>query len=1196
MNKYVKIIWSNLRNVVYYKGKLFKRWNMLKTRSKYKSNMIKLCALFLFPFSLFGGLALKDINSAQSNAEQTAVDYVTTYQENVSVTNSSFTEGGSPIAQGNSLTGWTAIETSSSASGMFIDVGNGTDEDGNNSTFSRYQSTYMLEANPGSSGEDSRVMMINSKSASSDKNVNARKGYRSNSITLEANSYYRLVVSAKTALNGDNNVSASIYLSGLLDKDGETFSIGYENLRPSNWTEYFIFIATGDESQTVTIDLYLGSANGAVSSGAVFFDEIYLTRYSENAFFETCLDYGYQGQDTYQSFNNNSLNQSCFLVEGLQASRALIDLPDYNLDFEDDLPSLSTGDKWTTTRSTYAHALIRNVSTMSPTEFSYLTNYTYVGDDLSYGNNNALILYTSSQGGYVQVQSQDIEIQAHAVYKVSLKMKVAGTGISSGSFYLRVDEADTIYTIYPNLVSSSEDDDLYYELNSAQTNGYTSNVDNNFTNDYQTIEFYIKGHPFYNSAVNLNLCLGDSETNAVGCVVVDDIQIEYASYEDFSSATDKLELTSISGTPSGISNPYFNSTEISDDQINAKTEQDPSSISYPLPATSWTTTIDNARTGEQGVIYLYDSETYRNMYTGKYSWARAYPGHPTNTTDVTLPNNVYMIYNQRNGSQSVTSSSYTLSGGSIYKLTFDYLTEKRISSLNDCALTIDIIDGNGITIYTQTGLSSASWSNMAIYIRTAETVSSSLQVRISLGTEDNLASGVAYLDNFIITQLNSTEDGADNSAVIEEFENAPNKADLTDYYLSMASDGEVTSEIKDSPAYSLAVSESYDDNLTSTDNVADFAIGGIVSGKENAFVYDLPDLSINDSNYLVISSHRPSTTTLSSAFTLSLEEGSYYKFSFDLATIFGINADDADNGDHDCKYGVTVTIEGFDSVERLLTYSELESFSLFMHCTSATNPTITFSLVSDCNQTMGTMLVTRLDLQTISETDYNDARISSGYNKTTYIINQTSSTEDDATDDDTDDDTTTDDTTPSENNVLLMISSILMGLALIVAIVGYLLKHVKIKKIDRIKKESYDKKIAINHDAILVEAQKVRDEEYKQLQQAKEILQQEKEKIEKEHEDYVSKTRVQAGSKITREMDTAFKQYNYDINKINQKIDIINEKLDFTMSAEHLLVIERNIVAQQEDRYYQDKREYKKERKKQLKIAKKQEKDKKSKK
>ena len=166
-----------------------------------------------------------------------------------------------------------------------------------------------------------------------------------------------------------------------------------------------------------------------------------------------------------------------------------------------------------------------------------------------------------------------------------------------------------------------------------------------------------------------------------------------------------------------------------------------------------------------------------------------------------------------------------------------------------------------------------------------------------------------------------------------------------------------------------------------------------------------------------------------------------------------------------------------------------------------------------------------------------------------------------------------------------------MGLALIVAIIGYLLKHVKIKKIEKIKKESYDKKIAINHDAILVEAQKVRDEEYKQLLQAKEILQQEKEKIEKEHDEFVDKTRLQAGSKITREIDTAFKQYNYDINKINQKIDIINEKLDFTMSAEHLLVIERNIVAKQEDRYYKDKREYKKERKKQLKEAKKQEKN-----
>lgn len=204
------------------------------------------------------------------------------------------------------LSGWNAIEEASKASGMLIDVGSGTstDENGANSTFSKNQSVYMLKSNPGVSGKDNRILMINSKQNEDDTNVLAQKGYRSSSITLEANSYYRFTVAVKTMLNGDESTNASVYVSGLKDKDGNTFQIGYENLTNSIWKEYYIFVATGAESQTVTLDLYLGSANGGKSSGAVFFDEVYVNRYSQNAFYELCNEFGYADKDTYESFDS----------------------------------------------------------------------------------------------------------------------------------------------------------------------------------------------------------------------------------------------------------------------------------------------------------------------------------------------------------------------------------------------------------------------------------------------------------------------------------------------------------------------------------------------------------------------------------------------------------------------------------------------------------------------------------------------------------------------------------------------------------------------------------------------------------------------------------------------------------------------------------------------------------------------------
>ncbi len=191
---------------------------MIKKRYSKNSNCLKLCAMFLFPFALFGGIALTAQKSSFA-AEEAQVKY---YSEKVDVTNSNFEQGGTYFLKGDSLSGWNAIETESTATGMLIDVGQGTNtEEGNNetSTFSDHKDDYMLSSNPGSHGSDSRILLINSKANKNQSNVQAIKGYRSSSITLEANSYYVFSVSAKAMLNGDDFANGSIYISGLTDKD-----------------------------------------------------------------------------------------------------------------------------------------------------------------------------------------------------------------------------------------------------------------------------------------------------------------------------------------------------------------------------------------------------------------------------------------------------------------------------------------------------------------------------------------------------------------------------------------------------------------------------------------------------------------------------------------------------------------------------------------------------------------------------------------------------------------------------------------------------------------------------------------------------------------------------------------------------------------------------------------------------------------
>ena len=307
-------------------------------RNIIKNKCLKMTAAFLFPFALFsGGMAL---SQSKTMAEEN-VEYVYNYHEAETLSNSDFTQGSKPYQKGDSLSGWSAIETDSRASGMLIDVGSGEntgDENDETKTFSNNKDNYMLINNPGSNGpsSDTRILMINSKEKLSQKNVPAYKGYRSAQITLKKNSFYRFSVSALAMLNGDDYVKASIYLSGIKNAEGEDIELGYENITSSNWKEYFFFVATGNEEQTVTLDLYLGSRTAERSEGAVFFDNASVMRYSENEFYDLCKDFGYNNNDVYGDYSDKTK----FLVETLQTKANLVDGTELlNLDFEETIPS-----------------------------------------------------------------------------------------------------------------------------------------------------------------------------------------------------------------------------------------------------------------------------------------------------------------------------------------------------------------------------------------------------------------------------------------------------------------------------------------------------------------------------------------------------------------------------------------------------------------------------------------------------------------------------------------------------------------------------------------------------------------------------------------------------------------------------------------------------------------------------------------
>lgn len=1090
-----------------------------KTKKNLKTKLLPLGFALALPIGIFGGACFTQAPSMAASS----TSYVNDYLEEVTFTNSSFDEIAGTYVSGNSLSGWNAIDTSSRASGMIIDVG---------SSFNNYRNSYYLNSNPSKSGSDNKIMMINSKTSSTDSDRMAKLGYRSNELTLKANSYYRLAVDAKTALDGNSGYSAyaSVYIDGLRDADGKAVTLAYENINNTSWATYYFYIATGDKAQTVTFDLYLGSQTSS-STGVVFFDEAVLEQFAPNTFFTTAQAAGYEFVDTNTTTDTTAKK---FLVEGLQGKDSNLNLTDYNFDFEAPIDSLNTlGDAWKISQNSLdGHARIMPIHRdIQPSYFKEITGYEFVGNDLSYNtktkkaNQQALVLYTD-KAATIAVQSKDIDIKAHGLYKISMKVKVST--IESGSFYLTVKENDTIYSRY----EINEDS---YTLQSKTNSGLTSNEENPFTNDYTEVNFYVKGHPFFDTSINLELSLGNGDTGAKGCVIVDDIRISYINNETFSAASDSLEFKSFTADPS-FTNGYFNMTE-----------NEEAKLEYPLKAANWTLTQDekNKTQLNAGVLYLKDSATYNEMYQN-YAWAASYPGNPDS---IDSPNNVYMMHNGNLSYQSVKSDAYTLSANSYYKLAFNYKTINTNAS-KDATIGIEIIDENGIKLFYKDGLKASAWDTEEIYFHTATSTSNKINVIIHFGKDTvekkDLTIGYVYLDNFEVSTTSQTI-----------FADATNKVDLTDYFMNLDPDGTIGYDLSTSSAYSFAIDKDY-----SLSPVTNAAKGGIVSGKENEF-----GITVDDSNLLVISAATKSKSTLTSTYKMDLEEGNYYKMTFDLRTIFNVDEDKLKENEkeHPCHYGVSVGLSGYDLATELKSNKDFTNYTIYFKANATGSQTFTFTLDADCDDTVGSAYLTHIAFESSTEDEYTAASTSEKYKET--IFTSTATDAENGGDNgggDNDNNGGNESENTGDSSKWLLIPSIIMALAIIVAIVGFTLRHVKIKKIEKIRQESYDKKVNINRDLVLLKAQKQRDAEAEALRNAIADLDAEKERLEAEHKEAIREARKTSNGKISKETEKEFKAYAAKMNRCAEKHEILKEQLDHTLTADYLISVEKRIAIEEE--------------------------------
>ncbi len=984
----------------------------------------------------------------------------------------------------------------------------------------------------------------------------------SNNYTAKATTPYYKTKTEYTSLN--DYVYGSIYINGLKDKDGKDVKADFVEITSKDWVTLNFFVATGNSDLTTSLELWLGAKEvGRESSGVVFFDDCHVTQFSENAFwskYNSTKDLSFSQTIKTESGVVTEKKYDCTKLMNLRVPSDALTLPNSNFDFEDGIynGNVTSVKNWKIDETASGRAQVFDVQ--SPEYFKHVTGYDFVGSTLSCEveldgknvtitpNQYALALWTDNNNA--KVTSRDIDIQSNQVYKITAKYKVSK--ITSGNVYMFVKENDKV------LKANNLTEKQYALTKETASAGVTANGSDEFNNKYNTIEFYVKGGVHYDSSINFSLGLGKEDENSTGCVVFDSITVEKSSTSAYESATNKVELNSKSGTPS-ISNGNFNGYNVDKNST------------APYAAKNWTVEGGNGLTFN-GVINTQKSQydEYFKTYTEKYNagvaedenpflWAKYVTSTPKNSAgNADVPDNVFMLSNITKSWQTAKSSNMSLNANTKYLFKFNY---KTYSISSDTTIKLSIFSKDNELLLESEALSAeGAWKNFEVYLDTASGANE-IYATISLGNENEAMDGYVFLDNFTISTVTDEAlfESKKNSASVSGKEYAV--VDMSNFHLNLPSNS-ITTDLE------TTKTPGYTGSITSGDS----SVGGIVLsekfGQESVFKIVENEKLVKDKNVFFITNRGVGAYAIDSNFNFDLEQGKYYSLSFKIKTHFNYNNPGVTlKDDKKYVYGATFGLTGFEYAKGLISNDEYTTYTIYFNPSEAKSAKLHLALISDSMETIGSMALYDLDFKTLDVDAEEFKSLKEENAKNTFFAQADNSTNDDSTQDDSSSSST--ESTPAANpnndlNLSILISSLITGLAVILAVVLYAMRHVKIRKIEKKRKESYDRKESLNVDIIKQKARAAKEEDIAQINDQIEKFESELSKLEKAHKEKVIALREKDQGKISKETDREFKIFAQKRTVIAEKIDSLKKQLEDANSPEYLLSLERKIYSQDE--------------------------------
>lgn len=716
------------------------------------------------------------------------------------------------------------------------------------------------------------------------------------------------------------------------------------------------------------------------------------------------------------------------------------------------------------------------------------------GNTLSYGNTKALFInHLDTNGSYTEYTSAPITIKQHSFAMITYYSKTGN--ITKGGAYATVKTTSTEEDA-PSVTVAD------YTTDSTGLANY---------NNYALTTIYVEGNPYRDVDITLSLGLGKTDSLANGYVIFDDIKVYEISYSTYNNASsNKLALYTSSDTTT-IKNGAFNYSGSTDSDVN-----------YPIKARNWS--ISNE---VSGIININKAKYDENLSLGNYGPNAVYPGPVSSYPNVdtnpnTTVNNMLMLRNdEKNSYVTATSDSFTISESSSVSISVYAKVQSNLSNSASGA-TISLVSGN--SVYARiSNIRSTEWTKYTIYFKNTTTAIDA-QVVLSLGTKDNTTSGYAYFDNVLYSS--SVEDSEIESR------------DTTKSVFTDLATNNFDSYVENG-------SNIYTPATMTVDKDSEATTAGVINtstAPEMVVNANVPTREGSNGNLLMIKNNAPTAFTYKTNYTYTFNTDTHYIVSVWIYTSSISGTED--------KCGVNISLsnveKSFSNIVSKVSDGEnvwtKYSFYVSNDQANSITSTLSISLGNEDYPTQGFVFVDSITVETVEATDYN------AIDEDDYTIKTVAKVAE-STDDSSDDDTT-----PATSNInyWILASSLIIGLALIIAIVGMAMRHLKFrmpKRYGKGKKSDYNRELSLNDADVRRELKAIRDKKVKELdkkiEETKAQMDEDKHAYEKSIKGLDNEQKVERlftkyarnNSKLQKEIDNFESAKKYLLDEANIKLE-----------------------------------------------------------